>query len=105
MESSQRNSSESATSKKDISIHELKATLAQQLRRVQRGEVLVVTRHGKPIARLVPMAPSRWQQLAALREAGVLDWNGQLFPREPVRDAPRAGKGRTVAGLLIEDRG
>ena len=37
-----------------VGAHEAKTNLGQLLDRVARGEVIVITRHGEPIARLVP---------------------------------------------------
>ena len=46
---------------------EAKARLAELLRTVERGETVVITRHGKKIAHLVPAA----DQERAEREAAV----------------------------------
>jgi len=43
-----------STVMKTLSISEAKATLSQQLRHVRRGEVIVITDRGMPVARLVP---------------------------------------------------
>ena len=37
-----------------IGAHEAKTNLGQLLDRVEGGEVIVITRHGAPVARLVP---------------------------------------------------
>lgn len=42
-----------------MSVFELKAKLSEQLERVEGGEQLVVTRNGKPVAKLVPFVSSR----------------------------------------------
>ena len=42
-----------------IGASEAKTHLAQLLDRVARGESLTITRHGKPVARLVPVAGDR----------------------------------------------
>ena len=39
---------------KGIGAFEAKNTLGALLDRVQRGEEIIITRHGKPVARLVP---------------------------------------------------
>jgi prevent-host-death family protein len=44
---------------KEISIQDLKAGLSAAIERAGRGEVLTITRHGDPVARLTPpVAPS-----------------------------------------------
>jgi prevent-host-death family protein len=43
----------------EIGVREAKARLSELLERVEGGEVLTLTRHGKPVARLVPIAERR----------------------------------------------
>ena len=38
---------------------EAKTHLAQLLERVAKGEEFIITRHGKPVARLVPAVPAK----------------------------------------------
>ena len=44
-----------------IGAYEAKTHLPKLLDRVAHGESLTITRHGKPVARLVPVAPPREQ--------------------------------------------
>lgn len=71
---------------------EAKAKLSTLLERVARGEHIVITRHGKPIARLMPIATARegkvseaMAKLRKLREGTKL---GGLLWKE-LRDAGR----------------
>jgi prevent-host-death family protein len=41
-------------STKSLSVAEVKATLSEQIRSAEQGEAVVITRHGKPVAALVP---------------------------------------------------
>ena len=43
----------------DVGIRELRASLSRYVDRVKQGEEIVVTEHGKPVARLVPMNGER----------------------------------------------
>ena len=43
----------------DIGIREAKAHLSELIERVERGETLTLTRHGRPVARIVPVAERR----------------------------------------------
>jgi prevent-host-death family protein len=86
----------------ETGIRELKAHLSSYLRQVEEGETVVITRHGKPIGRIVPVTESTEAQLDTLRQAGLIAWNKQkLQPLSPV--AQVRGQ-RTVAALLVEDR-
>jgi prevent-host-death family protein len=49
-----------------------KARFAELLERAERGEQLTITRHGKPIAQLVPV---RDEQAIARRRTAREDWN------------------------------
>ena len=41
-----------------VNIHEAKTQLSKLLRRVATGEVIIISRSGKPIARIVPFSES-----------------------------------------------
>ena len=45
-----------ASSSTEIGAFDAKNTLGSLLDRVERGEEIIITRHGKPVARLVPNA-------------------------------------------------
>lgn len=52
----------------NISVAEAKARLSELLDRVERGEELVITRRGKPVARITPERPAATSpDLARLR--------------------------------------
>jgi len=83
-------------------VRELKARLSAYLRRVEAGETVTITRHGKPVGRIIPVETTLETRLTMLEQAGVLAWNGESLPRAaPVAQTRGA---TTVAELLIEDR-
>lgn len=87
---------------KRIGIRELKTTLSECVREVKAGRSIVVTEHGRPVARLVPEAVSLPDRVETLRRAGAIAWSGRRL-----RSAQAAGKvrgKRTVADLLVESR-
>ena len=53
---------------KEISLAEAKATLSECIREVEKGNMLVIKRHGKPVAALVQ--PKDLDNLERLRKAG-----------------------------------
>jgi len=69
-----------------IGAFEAKNTLGTLLDRVERGEEIVITRHGKPVARLTPLEEDAGSQMqaraafdrirarAAQSKIGVFDW-------------------------------
>jgi prevent-host-death family protein len=71
---------------REVGAFEAKNKLGQLLDLVERGEEVVITRHGRQVARLVPTkgAPSRDEARAALRrireraeklKLGPFDWS------------------------------
>ena len=68
-----------------VGAFEAKNTLGTLLDRVERGEEIVITRHGRPVARLVPntgaidraqarAAFDRIRKRAVVLKAGPFDW-------------------------------
>ncbi len=52
----------------NISVAKAKANLSEYIRKVEAGNTVLITRHGKPVAALV--SPSDLEHLARLRIAG-----------------------------------
>lgn len=89
-------------------IRELKDNLSRYIRRIESGERIAITAHGRVVAELVPpgstprgAASSRWEELIA---AGVL--RPPVEGGDPFEDWPdiRLPPG-TAAQLIDEDRG
>ena len=85
-----------------VGVRELKARLSEYLRAVKEGQTVVITEHGKEVARLSPVAQSSDERLQALVTAGLAEWSGESLP--PVPHQPRVRGKKTVADMLIEDR-
>lgn len=77
----------------NISIRELQQNLKRVIARVERGQIVEVTRHRRPVARLAPMRPigavPAWPDLGARARA--------VFGDRLVMPGP--------SEMLIEDRG
>lgn len=89
-------------------IRELKDNLSRYIRRIEAGERIAITAHGRVVAELVPPgaatkdgAASRFDQLVA---AGVI--RPPVEAGDPTEDWPdlRLPRG-TAAGLIDADRG
>jgi len=89
-------------------IRELKDNLSRYIRRIEAGERIAVTAHGRVVAELVPPATAsdagrqgRYEKLIA---AGVI--RPALEPGDPLEDWPdiRLPRG-TAAQLIDSDRG
>jgi len=86
----------------EAGIRDLKIHLSAYLREVEAGKTVVITKHGKPIGRIVPEAQPIKEQLEALERAGLITWNGKKL--KPMLPVAQAKGGKTVADLLLEDR-
>jgi len=92
---------------KRASISELKASLSAYLSVVKKGDEVLVTDRGRPVARLVPAADSetasdRVRRLA--REGIVRPASGRL-PRILLEPSPAEdSEGKVLASLLDERR-
>jgi prevent-host-death family protein len=89
-----------------VSVRDLKTHLSEWLGRVQAGEVVEVTSHRKPIARITAVRqtePVSTNPLQKAIDAGIVSWNGQkpnLLTPVKLR-----GKGKLMSDIVIEDRG
>jgi prevent-host-death family protein len=87
-----------------VSVRTLKNRLSEYLRRVQLGQPVVVTDHGRPIAELTPLGTRRLsprQRLQRLVELGeVSEVRGRrLRDIRPIRI-----RGRPLSETILRDR-
>ena len=88
----------------EVSLREMKANLSAVVRKAQAGEVMIVTSHRKPVARLGPAAPTGDSLADRLLAAGLISSRprpGGLGPRQ-ANPLP-AGVG-SLSDAVIEDR-
>jgi prevent-host-death family protein len=84
-----------------VSITELKAHLAEYLRRVQNGEGFHVTVRSREVADLTPVDPVR-ATLWRMVEDGRAHWSGG---KPSVPEGRPMNTGRLLSDIVIEDRG
>jgi len=89
-----------------IGIRELKSKLSECVREVKTGGTIIVTEHGRAVARIIPDATpdakSLRERLEALTKSGAILWNGRRLP--PARPVAGLRGKKTVADLVIENR-
>lgn len=88
---------------RSVGIRELKSKLSECVREVKKGATIVVTEHGRRVARLVPEGDSLAERLGTLRNAGTILWSGRRLG--PMRPDVRPRRKRTVAGIVVANRG
>ncbi|MFQ5740981.1 MAG: type II toxin-antitoxin system Phd/YefM family antitoxin [Acidobacteriota bacterium] len=85
-----------------VGIRELRTHLSAYMKEVKSGYTVVVTEHGRPIGRILPLAQPIEERIHIFLESGLAKWSG----RKLVRRIPtvRSEKEKTVAELLLQDR-
>ncbi len=79
---------------REVGAFEAKNTLGTLLDQVERGEEIVITRHGKPVARLIAEASFVDRDRASRAVAEVI----------ALRKGVTLGKGATIRELIEEGR-
>lgn len=83
-----------------VGIRELHQDASRVLREVKAGESVEITEHGRPIARIIPIASSSWEEIFA---AGLAitstaeDWR-------PAKQRIKIKGNRTSTQILLEMR-
>ena len=85
-----------------VAVRELKASLSRVLSRAQRGEIIEVTSHNKPIARIIGIPEHAEPGLRGLIACGAVSWSGGK-PRHELPVAMTA-RGASVSQMVLEDR-
>jgi prevent-host-death family protein len=85
-----------------VGIRELKTHLSAYLKRVERGESVAISMHGKQVATIIPRPKNRTEsKLWELVRKGAVSWSGgkptglkNLIP----------SRGKPASEMIIEDR-
>ena len=87
-----------------VGIRVLKERLSAYLARVRSGEVVTVTDHGVPVARLVPLEDDGLDDLRELATQLGWRWNGGK-PRGWIgADMPKLPADHTAADVVVAER-
>lgn len=87
----------------EVGIRELRLNLSRYVARVREGAEVIVTDHGKPVARLGPIDQQEAHRARLLRE-------GTLKPAKRPKSStlpppvPLEGEGPLVSEMVLEDR-
>ena len=81
-----------------VGIRDFKARLSEYMQRVKDGQSLVITEHGKPVGRILPVAMSLEERIEVLRKAGLVEWSGKKL-----RDIkpPAINRGEKLASDIV----
>lgn len=85
----------------DVGIRQLKNETSSVIERVESGEIVTVTRRGRPVARMVPA--NLPHGMAQLVQEGVVRWSGSSM-KLPGRPPRLTGDGPSAADYVSEGR-
>jgi prevent-host-death family protein len=89
-----------------VGVAQLKAKLSEYLARVRAGEDVLITEHGRPVARLVPEAElDEEDELAELERKGLIRRGTGKLPDDFFdRPRPKLPEGASAVDAVLEDR-
>ncbi|WP_322751420.1 MULTISPECIES: type II toxin-antitoxin system prevent-host-death family antitoxin [unclassified Frankia] len=92
-----------------INARDLSRRAASVLDRVERGERLIVTRDGEPIAEIIPIARTqrllaRWVRDGLIPEPPPAGYATATAVASAARDLPSVPAGRTATDVLLDMR-
>jgi prevent-host-death family protein len=64
-----------------VGIRDFKARLSEYMQRVKNGQSIIITEHGKPVGRILPVEMDLDERVEVLRKAGLVDWSGHKLHR------------------------
>jgi prevent-host-death family protein len=85
-----------------IAMHEFKSGLSRYIAQARAGEVIEVTSHDKPVARLIGIPATHHDGVARLLASGRAQWAGG---KPATGQAITLGPGRLLSDIVQEDRG
>lgn len=81
-----------------VSSYEAKTHLPRLLRQVEQGDEITITRHGVPVAKLVPAAPP-----VPVNAPASVETSKKLTPREAIDAILEFRKGHSLGGLTLRE--
>jgi prevent-host-death family protein len=93
-----------ARSSSVVGSRELKTRLGQYLKRVRRGETILVTDRDEPVAELRPLTSSADPAVAALRRLAASGVVAMPARRRVTRFAAIQTRGGSASGAISDDR-
>jgi prevent-host-death family protein len=76
---------------REVGIYEAKTHLARLVDEVEQGETITITRHGRPVARLVPVSDQKRRARAAI-EAIIRERKGRRLDGISIRELIEEGR-------------
>lgn len=85
-----------------VGTRELKNKLSEYLRRVKKGQTIIVTERGNIVAQLIPPRQTIEERIWAMVDARLADWNGEKTKPHTPRIVNKSST--QISDLILEDR-
>jgi prevent-host-death family protein len=93
------------TTRRVISVTELKSKLSEQLRKVKAGETVIITERGHPIAVMKPLQEESLDiEMVELVEAGLARVAASVLPADFLQTQKPADPEASIRAALLEER-
>ncbi len=85
-----------------VGTRELRSKFSEYMRRVKKGETIIVTERGKAVAQFTPVTQSVEERIWAMVDAGLADWDGKK--PKPYKPKIVNHTGKLMSDIVVEDR-
>ncbi len=85
-------------------MRELRQNASKLLQRVADGETLVITNHGREVARLVPPSPKQVTRSEMIAQGRLIPGHGDVLDFTPVALPPGTPSSAEILAKLREER-
>ncbi|GER79899.1 MAG: type II toxin-antitoxin system prevent-host-death family antitoxin [Anaerolineales bacterium] len=87
-----------------VGIRDFKTNLSAYLKKLEKGQTITITSHGKVVGRVLPPVAENdvTARMKALVDAGVILWNGKKL--KPVKPAIINKSDKLASDIIIEMR-
>jgi len=85
-----------------VGVRNLKSRLSAYLRKVKKGQTIVITEHNQPVGRILPIEQTLEQRILVLRKIGMIAWNGEKL--QPISPLAVNHSTMQISDLLVEMR-
>ena len=86
-----------------VGIRDLKSHLSGYIKMVKDGRSVVITEHGRPVGRIVPVDESEKDRIQSLTSSGFASWSGQKLRVGHATVKLRQGK-KSLSQIVVENR-
>ncbi|MBN2072973.1 MAG: type II toxin-antitoxin system prevent-host-death family antitoxin [Actinobacteria bacterium] len=85
-----------------VGIRELKNKLSDYIRKIDKGETIVITYHNKDIAMIEPIEPFGYKEIYSLIKEKTVSWEGSKPAN--INEPVKTKKAKMISDIISGDR-